>query len=114
MSTGSAAVPLLKAAPTPDQLAERLEGGDWRGLEIALMEQRAALHPREDRLVERGRVLLLAEDEAAARAGERLVRRRGDEVAVRHRVRMQTRGDEPGEVRHARNFHYAAFEEDRG
>jgi len=37
MSTGSAAVPLLKAAPTPDQLAERLEGGDWRGLEIALM-----------------------------------------------------------------------------
>src|SRR4051794_22294828 len=37
MSTGSAAVPLLKAAPTPDQIAERLAGGDWRGVEIALM-----------------------------------------------------------------------------
>src|SRR5215218_11311794 len=37
MSTGSAAVPLLKAAPTPDQIAERLSDGDWRGLEFALM-----------------------------------------------------------------------------
>ena len=37
MSTGSAAIPLLKAAPEPDQIAERLEGGPWRGLELALM-----------------------------------------------------------------------------
>ncbi len=37
MSTGSAATPLLKAAPTPDQIAERLADGDWRGLELALM-----------------------------------------------------------------------------
>jgi nucleoside-diphosphate-sugar epimerase/sugar phosphate isomerase/epimerase len=37
MSTGSAAVPLLKAAPKPDQIAERLSDGDWRGLELALM-----------------------------------------------------------------------------
>ncbi len=36
MSTGSAAIPLLKAAPEPDQLAERLTGGRWRGLELAL------------------------------------------------------------------------------
>ncbi len=36
MSTGSAAIPLLKAAPEPDQLTERLEGGPWRGLELAL------------------------------------------------------------------------------
>ena len=36
MSTGSAAIPLLKAAPEPDQLAERLEGGPWRGLELCL------------------------------------------------------------------------------
>ena len=36
MSTGSAATPLLKAAPEPDQIADRLEGGDWRGLELCL------------------------------------------------------------------------------
>ena len=35
-----------------------------------------------------------------ARAGERLVRRRGDEVAVLDRVRVQPGGDEPGEVGH--------------
>ena len=37
MSGGSAAIPQLKAAPRPDQIAERLEGGPWRGLELALM-----------------------------------------------------------------------------
>ena len=37
MSTGSHATPLLKAAPKPDQLAERLAGGPWGGLEICLM-----------------------------------------------------------------------------
>ena len=42
MSTGSAASPLLKAAPEPDQLAERLEGGPWRGLEVALMPRDVA------------------------------------------------------------------------
>ena len=31
------AIPLLKSAPRPEQLAERLDGGDWRGIEIALM-----------------------------------------------------------------------------
>jgi sugar phosphate isomerase/epimerase len=36
MSSGFAAIPLLKAAPEPDQLAERLAGGPWRGLEFAL------------------------------------------------------------------------------
>ncbi|MGZ8695224.1 MAG: hypothetical protein ACXWYS_07275, partial [Gaiellaceae bacterium] len=42
MSTGSAAIPLLKAAPEPEQLAERLEGGPWRGLEIALFARHVA------------------------------------------------------------------------
>ncbi len=42
----------------------------------------------------------LAEDEPAARAAERLVRRGGDEVGVRHRVRVQLRRDEPGDVGH--------------
>src|SRR5215218_9437160 len=30
------AIPLLKAAPQPDQLVDRLEGGPWRGLELCL------------------------------------------------------------------------------
>jgi len=37
MSTGSAAIPLLKAAPRPEQIAERLAGGPWGGLELCLM-----------------------------------------------------------------------------
>ena len=44
MSTGSEAITLLKAAPEPEQLAERLEGGPWRGLELCL----AARHVESD------------------------------------------------------------------
>src|SRR5918998_2398910 len=65
MSTGSAAIPLLKAAPEPDQLAERLEGGPWRGLELAL----APAH--------------VADDDALARAIE-AVRR----VAAEHELAL--------------------------
>jgi nucleoside-diphosphate-sugar epimerase/sugar phosphate isomerase/epimerase len=36
MSSGSAAIPLLKAAPEPAQVADRLSGGPWRGLELCL------------------------------------------------------------------------------
>src|SRR5918998_1462710 len=36
MSSGSAAIPLLKAAPEADQVADRLSGGPWRGLELCL------------------------------------------------------------------------------
>jgi len=42
MSTGSACIPLLKAAPEPEQVAERLRDGDWRGMEIALMPRHVA------------------------------------------------------------------------
>ena len=42
MSTGFAAIPLLKAAPEPDQIADRLDGGDWRGLELCLMASHVA------------------------------------------------------------------------
>jgi nucleoside-diphosphate-sugar epimerase/sugar phosphate isomerase/epimerase len=47
MSTGSAAIPLLKAAPDPDQIADRLEGGPWQGIELCL----AAQHVADDRAV---------------------------------------------------------------
>jgi nucleoside-diphosphate-sugar epimerase len=39
MSTGSVAIPLLKAAPELDQLTDRLVGGSWRGLELCLGPQ---------------------------------------------------------------------------
>ena len=46
------------------------------------------------------RVLCLAQDQPAARAAQRLVRRRRDDVGVRHRRRIHAAGDESGEVRH--------------
>src|SRR5256884_3599219 len=42
MSTGSRTIPQLKSAPEPDQLADRLDGGDWQGIEIALMPRDVA------------------------------------------------------------------------
>ena len=74
-------------------VAERVGRGDAeaRRLRGDRVHQRAALQAGEDRAVDRLRVLLAAEDEAGARAGERLVRRRGDEVAVLDRVRAGAR-----------------------
>jgi nucleoside-diphosphate-sugar epimerase/sugar phosphate isomerase/epimerase len=42
MSPGSAAIPLLKAAPEPDQLADRLRDGPIRGLELCLSPKHVA------------------------------------------------------------------------
>jgi nucleoside-diphosphate-sugar epimerase/sugar phosphate isomerase/epimerase len=65
MSSGCAAIPLLKAAPERGQLAERLEGGRWRGVELCL----AASH--------------VGGDEALARAiAETRRAREGQELAV--------------------------------
>jgi nucleoside-diphosphate-sugar epimerase len=63
MSNGSAAIPQLKAAPQADQIAERLEGGPWRGLELALL-------PAD-----------VADDDALARAVE-AVRRATDDAKL--------------------------------
>jgi hypothetical protein len=49
MSTGS--IPQLKSAPEPDQLADRLDGGDWKGIEIALMPANVADEDALDRAV---------------------------------------------------------------
>ena len=49
MSTGYAAIPLLKAAPEPDQIADRLDGGAWRGLELCLM----SWHVQDDHALQR-------------------------------------------------------------
>ena len=63
------------------------------------VHQRAALQTREDRLVDRRRVLLAAEDRAGPRAPQGLVRREGDDVGVRNRARVRTTGDQAGDVR---------------
>ena len=49
MSTGFASIPLLKAAPEPEQIAERLEGGPWKGIELALLPR----HVADDAALER-------------------------------------------------------------
>src|SRR5687768_9054192 len=54
MSTGSASIQsiaLLKAAPEPDQVAERLEGGDWPGMELALLPPHVADDAALDRAI---------------------------------------------------------------
>src|SRR2546421_10937874 len=61
MSTGSAPILLLKAAPEREQLADRLDGGGWDGLEVPLMPA----HVADDGAVERA---IAAVTEAAPRA----------------------------------------------
>ncbi len=51
MSTGSAPIPLLKAAPEPDQVAERLAGGPWAGMELALLPRHVADDAALDRAI---------------------------------------------------------------
>ena len=71
------------------------------------VHQRAALDAREHRAVEILRVLLAAQDHAAARPAQRLVRRRGDEIGVRHRARVHPGGDQAGDVRHVHHHERA-------
>jgi nucleoside-diphosphate-sugar epimerase/sugar phosphate isomerase/epimerase len=54
MSTGSGAILELKAAPLAEQIAERLEGGPWAGLELALMPADVADDSSLRRAVEAG------------------------------------------------------------
>jgi nucleoside-diphosphate-sugar epimerase/sugar phosphate isomerase/epimerase len=51
MSTGSKPTLQLKAAPRPEQLADRLDGGPWDGVEIALMPDDIAADDPLDRAV---------------------------------------------------------------
>ena len=56
----------------------------------------------------------LAQDEPAARPAQRLVRRRRDDVRVRHRRRIHARRDESGEVRHVHHEDRADLARDFG
>ena len=62
--------------------------------------QRTALHAREHRGVDLLAQLRLGQDEPAARTAQRLVRGGGHHVGVGHRVGVQARRDQAGEVRH--------------
>src|SRR4051794_28228841 len=66
MSPGSAPILLLKAAPEPEQLADRLDGGDWQGIGVPLM----AAHTADDAAVARaiGHVRAAAPRHVAAEA----------------------------------------------
>ena len=104
------------AALLGDALGERRRVGLDRALVVAVglghrdreadglggrdVAERAALQAREDRAVDLLRELLAAEDEARARAGERLVRGRADDVGRLHGVLVQAGRDEAREVRH--------------
>src|SRR3954471_18862050 len=55
MSSGSAAIPLLKAAPEADQVADRLSGGRWRGLELCLAPRHVATPEALDAAIAVGR-----------------------------------------------------------
>ena len=74
---------------------------------------RAALETGEDGVVDRRGVLLLAEDHAAARTAERLVRRRGDDVGDADRRRMHAGADEARDVRDVRGEDRADLVGDR-
>jgi nucleoside-diphosphate-sugar epimerase/sugar phosphate isomerase/epimerase len=90
MSTGSAPIPLLKAAPEPDQVAERLEGGPWGGMELALLPPHVASDEAVDRAIavvrdlagDRG-MTLLAESPVSWPSGQHVrVDRLDDEARV--------------------------------
>ena len=78
----------------PERFAER----DRLGRDD--VHERAALHAGKHLRVDFLRVLFLAEDEAAARAAQRLVRGGGDEIGIGNRRRMDARRDESRDVRH--------------
>ncbi len=61
---------------------------------------RASLQPGEHGLVDRGGVLLLAQDHAPARPPEGLVRRGGHDVRDADRGRVLPPAHQPGDVRH--------------
>jgi nucleoside-diphosphate-sugar epimerase/sugar phosphate isomerase/epimerase len=52
MSSGSKAIPLLKSAPEPGQISDRLAGGDWRGIELCLAPAHVASEQSLERAVE--------------------------------------------------------------
>ncbi|CAG7314864.1 hypothetical protein PICSAR65_01439 [Mycobacterium avium subsp. paratuberculosis] len=89
-----------QGAPLP--VGELFRAGDLErdGLGGDDVHERPALLAGEHRGVDRLGVLLLAQDQAGARAAERLVHGGGHHVGVRNRGRVQPGGDQAREVCH--------------
>ena len=64
------------------------------------MHQRTALQAGKNRRVDRFLVLGLHQDDAAARAAQRLVCGGGDDIGMRYRIRIDPGGDQAGVMRH--------------
>ena len=79
------------------------------GLRRDHVHQRPALHAGEDLRVDLRAVLRARQYDPAPRAAHGLVRGRGDDVADRHRVRVELRRDGPGDVRDVRHEHRAGL-----
>src|SRR5215204_5487778 len=58
MSTGFDAINVLKAAPDPEQIAERLDGGPSRGMELCLMPRDVESDERVAAVTEAARATL--------------------------------------------------------
>ena len=71
------------------------------------MHQRTALRAGEKRAVDILRVFFAAQNHSAARAAQSFVRGGGNEIGVRHRARMDARGDQSRDVRHVHEEHRA-------
>ena len=97
-SASTFALAITCAAYVLERRLQRLAEGDR--LRRDDVHERPALHAGEDGRVDLVGPLLLAEDEAAARPAQRLVRGAGHEVGVRHRVGVELRRDQPGDVGH--------------
>ena len=80
------------------RLQRFLEGHRLRRDDV---HQRAALQAGEDRRIQLlGDRLVVAQDQAAARTTERLVRGRGGDMGIGHRRGMHATGNQTGEMRH--------------
>ena len=64
------------------------------------VHQRATLQTRENGRIDLAFEFLFHQDEATARAAQRLVRRGRNEIGIRHRTRIDACGDQTGIVRH--------------
>ncbi len=62
--------------------------------------ERTTLRPREHRPIDGAAQIGLCQDQSAPRSAQRLVRRRGNHLRMRHRRRIDPAGHQPGKVRH--------------
>jgi nucleoside-diphosphate-sugar epimerase/sugar phosphate isomerase/epimerase len=93
MSTGFATIPLLKAAPEAEQIADRLEGGVWKGIELCLAPAHVADDAALARAVSNARDGL-AEQEMAVTAEAPVAWPSGAFVTVAHLDREARAGIE--------------------